>query len=54
MEEDIKKAIELLERNNYFVKKISDKMNEDADACAEQGCGDCMYCSCFICAAGIE
>jgi hypothetical protein len=54
MEEEIKKAIELLRKNDYVVTKINDQMNKDADGCAESGCGDCMYCSCFICAAGIE
>lgn len=54
MEEEIKKAIELLKKNDYVVEKMTERMNEDADKCAECGYGDCMECSCFICAAGLE
>lgn len=54
MEEKIKEAIELLQKNGYVVKKFTSRMDEDADRCSETGYGDCMSCSCFICAAGIE
>ena len=54
MEEEIKKAIELLRKNDYIVRKYTEEMDKDAEGCLESGCGDCMYCSCFICAAGIE
>lgn len=54
MEERIKEAIELLQKNNYVVKKFTSEMDEDSDSCAESGYGDCMSCSCFVCMAGIE
>lgn len=54
MEDKIKEAIDLLRKNDYVVVKIKDRMNEDADKCAETGYGDCTSCSCFICAAGLE
>lgn len=54
MEDKIKEAIKLLQENDYIVRKFTDEMDRDADSCAENGCGDCMCCSCFICAAGIE
>ena len=54
LEERIKEAIELLRENGYIVNKLTEKMMDEADKCAECGYGDCMTCSCFICAAGIE
>ena len=54
MEEKIREAIELLRKNDYVVVKMTNRMYEDADRCSETGYGDCMNCSCFICAAGIE
>lgn len=54
MEDDIKKAIELLKNNDYIVIKMTQRMNEAADRCAETGYGECMDCPCFICAAGLE
>lgn len=54
MEEDIKKAIDLLKSNGYIVRKMTQSMDEAADRCAETGYGDCMDCPCFICAVGLE
>ena len=54
MEDKIKEAIDLLRKNDYVVVKMTDRMNEDADKCAETGYGECTSCSCFICAAGLE
>ena len=54
MEEDIKKAIELLRQNDYFVTKITPCMDKASDECSETGYGDCMDCPCFVCIAGIE
>lgn len=54
MEDKIKEAIDLLRKNDYVVVKMTDRMNECADKCAELGYGDCMDCPCFICAGGNE
>ncbi len=54
MDEDIKKAIDLLESNDYIIIKMTQSMYEAADECAETGYGDCTGCPCFICAAGLE
>ena len=54
MKDKIKEAIDLLRKNDYVVVKMTDRMNECADKCAETGYGDCMDCPCFICAGGNE
>lgn len=54
MTKEISEAISLLQNEGYIVKKFTTNMDEDADHCAETGCGDCMNCSCFVCAAGLE
>jgi hypothetical protein len=54
MSNEIEDAIKLLANNGYIVKKWSNSMEEDADACAngeEMFCGDC---SCHLCLAGID
>ena len=54
MEEEIKKAIDLLCKNGYYVKKIPGHLCETAEKCCKEGIGDCMNCSCFLCLLGNE
>lgn len=53
MNEEIMKAITLLKKNNYVIKKWTPNMESDADECeameAEGLSKDCCGCSCSVC-----
>lgn len=47
---DIEKAIELLESEGYFVRKITKRQLADCKRCEEKEWeGECECCSCSIC-----
>ncbi|MDV3426159.1 MAG: hypothetical protein LIR50_03075 [Bacillota bacterium] len=53
MTEETKNAIKLLQKEGYFIKKITKEMNKDMDECIaadEEGePKDCCGCSCNTC-----
>lgn len=47
--------IKILKSKGYQVyEPLSEKQLKDADACVGSEYGDCIYCSCYVCLAGIE
>lgn len=50
MEDKIKEAIELLQKNNYLVVKYKKSMEKDVDTCQKAGmeCNECACHSCFF------
>lgn len=53
MTEETKSAIKLLQKEGYFIKKITKENNKDMDECIvadeEREPKDCCGCSCNIC-----
>jgi hypothetical protein len=53
MNEEIKKAIELLRENGYVVKKLTESMKKDCAKCEEMSCRsedmECFECACSVC-----
>lgn len=48
--EDIDVAIKLLKSKGYAIRKITESMIEDCNACEASGWnGDCCDCSCSVC-----
>jgi hypothetical protein len=48
--EEIKKAIKLLEDNNYIVKRLTRYMKKDRQECDESNYQkECVGCSCCVC-----